>query len=298
MLIFAAKSKLLIYLFLAITASTLILVSFKIFEKLGIDSFTAITINYLIGALFGFSYINWNVSAASVFSSDWFYLSTLTGLILITGFILFSLSAQKAGIAITAISSRTAVIISVIAGILIFGDKAGTVKIVGICLAIMAFYLTFKKEKTERPKLSVMLLPLAVFSFMGLNDVILKVTQYYFIGNSDEPEMIRYAATSFLFGFLIGIPVLTYRHLTHQQPVRLKALGAGIILGLLNWFSIYYLLKGLAVMEVSVFIPLLNISVVTISSLLGFFIFKEKLSLINRIGIASAIVAIILIAQG
>lgn len=287
-----------IYLFFAIAASTLILVSFKIFERLGIDSFTAITINYIVGALFGFNYINRDVSVAGILSSDWFPLSALTGMILITGFILFSLSARKAGVAITAISSRMAVVISVILGILVFGDSAGILKIVGIFMAIIAFYLTFKKERLDRPPLTIMLLPLAVFLFMGLNDVILKVTQYFFIGNSNETEMVRYLATSFLFGFLLGIPVSGYRYFVEHHPVKVKAIGAGIILGLLNWFSTYYLLKGLEVMEVSVFIPLLNISVVTISSLIGVFAFREKLSLINRIGIATAIIAIIFIARG
>jgi drug/metabolite transporter (DMT)-like permease len=287
-----------IYLLFAITASTLILVIFKVFERLGIDSFTAITVNYIIGALFGFNYINWDVSASGVISSDWFPLSALTGLILITGFVLFSISAQKAGVAITAISSRMAVVISVILGILVFGDSAGILKIMGIILAIIAFYLTFKKERIDRPPLSVLLLPLAVFLFMGLNDVILKVTQYFFIGNSNETEMVRYLATSFLFGFVLGIPALGYRYFIKQHPVKAKALGAGIILGLLNWFSTYYLLKGLAVMEVSVFIPLLNISVVTISSLIGFFIFREKLKLLNWIGIALSVVAIVLITRG
>ncbi len=56
MLIFAGKYASMVYLLLAITASTLILVSFKVFEKLGIDSFTAITMNYLIGTVFGLNY--------------------------------------------------------------------------------------------------------------------------------------------------------------------------------------------------------------------------------------------------
>jgi multidrug transporter EmrE-like cation transporter len=191
-----------------------------------------------------------------------------------------------------------AVVISVIAGILVFGDSAGIVKIAGICLAILAFYMTLKKEKNERPPLSVLLLPLAVFLFMGLNDIILKVTQYYFIGINNDTELVRYAATSFLFGFLLGIPVSAYRYFVQHHPVKVKAIGAGIVLGLLNWFSTYYLLKGLEVIEVSIFIPLLNISVVTISALIGVFAFNEKLSLINRIGIATAIIAIIFIARG
>jgi drug/metabolite transporter (DMT)-like permease len=286
-----------VYLLLAITASTLILVSFKVFEKLGIDSFTAITMNYLIGAVFGFNSIHWEIDFFGIYSLPWFPFSALTGLILITGFVLFSLSSQKAGIAITAISSRMAVIISVITGILVFGDKVGIAKSAGVVIAIVGFYLTFRKGKAERPGLFVLLLPLAVFIFMGLNDVILKTTQYYIIGINNEKEMVRYAATSFLFGLLFGFPTLVFRHFRMHKPIQIKSMIAGIFLGLLNWFSTYYLLKGLGVMEVSVFIPLLNISVVTISSLIGYFIFDEKLNAANRVGIALAVVAIFLIAK-
>lgn len=287
-----------LYLLFAVTASSLILISFKIFEKLGIDSFTAITVNYIIGAAFGYNYIDWDVSAGGILSSGWFPMSALTGLILITGFVLFSFSTQKAGIAITAISSRMAVIISVLAGIMFFGDKAGFIKIAGIGLAILAFYLTFKKEKKENPGWSILVLPLAVFLLFGLNDVVLKVTQFFFLGNNNETDLVRYAATAFIFGFLLGIPVLIFRSISKKETINLKSVAAGIFLGLLNWFSTYYLLMGLSVMEVSVFIPLLNISVVSISAVAGFFIFREKLSRINWIGILSALLAIVLIARG
>lgn len=286
------------FLFFAVSASSLILISFKIFEKLGIDSFTAITVNYIVGAAFGYNSIDWEVSTSGIISSNWFFMSAITGLTLIISFVLFSLSAQKAGIAITAISSRMAVITSVLFGILHFGDSAGIVKVSGIVLAILAFYLTFRNGKPDRPSLSLLLLPLSVFILMGLNDIIIKVTQYYFIGETNNKEQVQYAATAFLFGFLLGIPALMYRQFILQKQVFLKDLGAGILLGLLNWFSTYYLLKGLAVMEVSLFIPLLNISVVTISALVGYFVFREKLNLVNKIGILTAIFAIILIARG
>jgi len=286
------------FLLFAVTASSLILISFKVFEKLGIDSFTAITVNYIVGAAFGYNYIDWEVSTTGVISSNWFPMAALTGLALIVSFVLFSLSAQKAGIAITAISSRMAVITSVLFGIFHFGDNAGIVKISGIALAIVAFYLTFRKEKADHPSLFLLLLPLSVFILMGLNDIILKITQFYYIGDSNTTEQTRYAATAFLFGFLIGIPALMYRYLSQKKSVNIKDIGAGILLGLLNWFSTYYLLRGLAVMEVSLFIPLLNISVVTISALVGFFVFREKLTMVNKIGILTAIFAIILIARG
>jgi drug/metabolite transporter (DMT)-like permease len=287
-----------IYLLLAVTASSLILISFKVFDRLGVDSLTAITINYLAGAFFGFNSIGWRADYHGIVSANWFPMSVLTGLILISGFILFSLSTRKAGITVTALSSRMAVIISVLSGIILFDDKAGVVKLAGICLALIAFYLTFRKDRFEKPHFSVLLLPLAVFLFMGLNDVILKVTQFYYTGSENESEQVRYVSTAFTFGFLTGIPVLFFRTLRKRQPIHLKSILSGVFLGILNWFSAYYLLMGLGVMEVSVFVPLVNVSVVGISALAGYFLFREKLSPANWLGIALALIAIVMIARG
>ena len=286
-----------IYLLLAIAASTSILITFKIFEKYGIDNFTAITVNYIIGAMFGYNYIHWNISAVSVLNASWFIMSAITGIVLIIGFVAFSLSAQKAGIAITAISSRMAVVISVLSGIFLFNDTAHLSKITGIGLAIAAFYFTLSKKNIDKPELKVFLLPFTVFIFMGMNDMALKVTQFYFIEPGHDAEQTAYAATSFLWGFTIGIPVLIYRAIRLKQKITLKSALAGVFLGLINWYSIFYLLKGLEVMEISVFIPLLNISVVSLSAVIGYFIFNEKLTLKNWLGILTAIAAIILIAH-
>jgi uncharacterized membrane protein len=49
-------------------------------------------------------------------------------------------------------------------------------------------------------------------------------------------------------------------------------------------------------MQVSVFIPIMNISVVGLSSIIGFLVFKEKLRRINWIGIFLAFIAILFIA--
>ncbi|MCB9015261.1 MAG: EamA family transporter [Lentimicrobiaceae bacterium] len=285
-----------IYLLLAIAASTSILITFKIFEKYGIDNFTAITVNYIIGAIFGYNYIHFDLSVGSVLNASWFVMSALTGIVLIIGFVAFSLSAQKAGIAITAISSRMAVIISVLSGILLFNDTAHLPKIAGIALAIVAFYFTLSKENVDKPEFKVLLLPFMVFIFMGMNDLALKVTQFYFIEPGHDTAQTAYAATSFLWAFAIGTPVLIYRAFRLNQKIKLKSVLAGIFLGLINWYSIFYLLKGLEVMEISVFIPLLNISVVSLSAVTGYFIFHEKLSLKNWLGIITAIIAILLIA--
>jgi drug/metabolite transporter (DMT)-like permease len=285
-----------LYLLLAITVSTLILVCFKLFNRFNIDDFTAITVNYIVGSLFGFNFINWEKTIPEIYTSSWLPMALLTGVLLISGFVFFSISARKAGVALTAISSRMSVVIPVLLGLLILNDHAGILKITGIALALVALYLTLKKGKDEKFSLKLIWIPLAVFLFTGLNDSTVKLTQHYFLSGTGQTEYISYAATSFMVAFVIGLVISAFRVFNGAKIFHIKNLIAGLILGIINWFSIYYLLKGFESMQVSVFIPILNISVVGLSAIIGFIIFKEKLRLINWIGIFVALIAILMIA--
>ncbi|MDY0342476.1 MAG: DMT family transporter [Lentimicrobium sp.] len=284
-----------IYLIFAILASTFILVTLKVFEQFKVNRFVAIALNYLVGAIFGLSYIQWDINIAQVSHSPWFYMALTTAFLLVCGFVLFSFSASKAGITLTAISSRMSVIIPVLFGLLMFGDEAGFVKISGIVLALLALILTLWGNGDKKFRLKLIFLPLLVFLFAGLNDSAVKITQALFLSN-ETTDYVSYAATAFVFAFILSSVVVLVIQPKTRQRINLNTLIAGVILGLLNWASIFFMLKGLNQVEVSVFIPLLNVSVVSLSTLIGYSFFKEKISLINFIGIMLAVVAILLIA--
>jgi multidrug transporter EmrE-like cation transporter len=72
---------------------------------------------------------------------------------------------------------------------------------------------------------------------------------------------------------------------------------AGLVLGVPNYFSIYFIIKALKNgMESSVVYPINHVGTVLFTSFLGVLIFKEKLIPKNYIGIVVAIVAIVMIA--
>ena len=284
-----------IYLIFAILASTFILVTLKVFDEFKVNRFVAIALNYLVGALFGLSYIKWNISISGVSQSPWFSMALITAFLLVCGFVLFSFSASKAGITLTAISSRMSVIIPVLFGLLMFGDKAGYIKISGIVLELLALILTLWGKGDKEIRLKLIFLPLLVFLFAGLNDSAVKITQALFLSNETN-DYVSYAATAFVFAFILSSVVVFVAQTKTRQSINLSTIVAGIVLGLLNWASIFFMLKGLNQVEVSVFIPLLNVSVVSLSAIIGYLFFKERISIINFIGIVLAIVAILLIA--
>jgi glucose uptake protein GlcU len=81
------------------------------------------------------------------------------------------------------------------------------------------------------------------------------------------------------------------------QKIRLRNVFAGIILGIPNYFSIYYLLRMLnsRFLPSAALIPICNISILVGSVLVGRFIFKETLSKKNIYGIALGCIVILLL---
>ena len=76
-----------------------------------------------------------------------------------------------------------------------------------------------------------------------------------------------------------------------------KAILSGFILGIVNYYSIYMLLKALDAenFESSTIFTVNNVAIVMLSTLIGLLFFKEKLSIKNWSGIAIAIISIILV---
>lgn len=279
-----------IYLYIAIITSTLIIITFRIFKHFNIVIVQAITVNYLIASCFGFLIAPENFSPENIINSNWFPYAIMVGLTLIIAFNFFALSAQKAGVAVTAISSRMSVVIPVILGFILFDDNYNLIKITGIILALAAFYLTFKKKEKISFQKKLFVLPVFLFLAVGTNDSLMKFTEHFFING----DFVMFLSTAFFFALFFGLFVLGFK--IKKQKFAIKNIVAGIILGLLNWWSTLYFLKGLDAFEVSVFIPIYNVSVVALSAVVGFFIFKEKLRLINWVGIILAIGAIALIS--
>ena len=80
------------------------------------------------------------------------------------------------------------------------------------------------------------------------------------------------------------------------SPFIIKILG-GIILGIPNYFSIVYLLKALGTdgIESSTAFTVNNVGIVVLSTLLGLFLFHERLSLKNWLGIFTAVLSVYLV---
>jgi multidrug transporter EmrE-like cation transporter len=74
-----------------------------------------------------------------------------------------------------------------------------------------------------------------------------------------------------------------------------KTVGWGLLLGVVNYGSLEFLLRAVAVLPGPFVFPANNIAIMVLAAVLGVYVWGEHLSRPNRIGIGLAIVALVLL---
>jgi len=284
-----------LYLIAAVLLSVTIVTLFRYFIQLGINNLVAITTNYVVALTMSLMFFNGNIQLHELSLRPWIIFAMLTGLCFIITFNTFATSSQKTGIAITAVSSKMSVIIPVIVSVLLFkGETLNFIKVTGILLVFISFYMIFKTDDKTGFNKKYLYLPALLFLANGINDSLMKYSQYTFLRSTEE--IYIYLAVVFATALSIGIILCFILIIAGKLKVQLKSIFAGIFLGMLNWGSTFFFFKAVGQFNASVFFPVFNVSIVALSALIGLLVFREHLSRLNRAGLIFAAISIALIA--
>ncbi|MCK8481097.1 DMT family transporter [Psychroserpens algicola] len=283
-----------IYLLLSIVASTLIFIIFKLFDKYNINALQAIVVNYFSACLFGLWSYEAPIVVRDIFSSEWIFGAVALGFLFITVFNIMAVTAQRNGLSVASVATKMSVIIPIVFGVYMYQESAGFQKIAGILLALIAVYLTSVKPKTAENIGKSLWLPILLFLGSGIIDTSIKYIETTYLSENGIPV---FSATIFGFAFIIGVVTLIIKAMKHPMKLPLKTIIGGAILGITNYFSIYYLLKALnhESLESSTLFTINNVAIIMVSTLLGLFFFKEHVSKTNWLGIVLAVISIGLI---
>nr|WP_042247569.1 EamA family transporter [Nonlabens ulvanivorans] len=283
-----------IWLVLSITVSSFLYVIFKYFEVFKINTLHAIIINYIVACITGFVAYGSVPNFEQIIKADWLYYALFLGALFIFIFNIMALTSQKNGLSVAAVAGKMSLVIPVIAGIWLYDESIGWMKIIGILLALISVYLTSVKTKDGiQLDKRLLIFPIILFLGSGIIDTTLKYAEKMYVPDGEEP---LFSSMCFAMAFIIGIIVLIYEA-SQKRLLTMRSIIGGIALGIPNYFSIYFIIKTLKNgMESSVVYPINHVGTVLFTSLLGIVIFKEKLIPKNYIGIVVAIVAIVMIA--
>jgi multidrug transporter EmrE-like cation transporter len=281
-----------LFLLLALFFSSCVFFTFKYFDRFDINILPAITVNYFMASTFGYFSRFETTTLNSMLNQPWFLMAVITGATFILTFLVFAVSTQKVGVAMTVVSGKMSIVLSVTVGFLLLAEPYSFLKIAGIIAALVAFYLTNKGRSRDHINKKYLFLPILIFLGTGANDSLMKLSGVFY-ANRDE---IQFLTITFFTAFVIGLGLLLYQVFRNSLKITWQDIVAGIILSIFNWYSTYFFIKGLYILPITFFVPVFNATLVFIAAVSGYFFFGEKLSGINRVGIILAVLAIAAIA--
>ena len=282
-----------IFLLLSILFSTGLFVIFKYFGIYKIDVLKAIFVNYIVAFSMGFFFAERQIPISEIYLEAWFFGALFLGVLFVSIFFVMAMTAQKNGVSVTSIAGKMSVVVPVIFGIILYNESVTFLKIVGILIALVAVYLSSVKDGQSEKK-GTLLFPILLFIGSGVIDTTLKFIQQNYVAPED---------VSIFSGSLFGIAgvfaffILIIKTIRKRESFGYKNIIAGIILGIPNYYSIIFLIKALQNenFESSTLFTINNLAIVVVSTLVGLLFFKEKFSIKNKIGVAMAILGIILV---
>lgn len=284
-----------IYLLFSVISSTAIFILFKLFHRYDINTLQAIVINYATAFCLGLCLSKIPFKLSEIIKKEWFYGALFLGILFILIFNLMAIVSQRNGLSVASVATKMSVVIPIIFGLYLYNESLNFQKITGIILALLAVILVSVKQNSNIRLKNNLMLPLLVFIGSGIIDTGIKYLETFYVEDNGIP---LFSATIFGFSGIIGLISLFIKKV-NQKDVKFKGLNVlgGIFLGVSNYFSIYFLLKALdhKTMESSTIFTVNNVAVVMLSGLVGFLLFKEKLSPKNWLGVIMAILSILLV---
>ncbi len=290
-----------IFLIFSILSSASIYVIFKYIDRIKIATFDVIIINYISAAILGLFLSDTHADIFPVHQNQWFPYAVLIGILFIVMFVVIAKSSQIVGIAITTVSNKMSVIIPITFSILIDPlDELTNLKEAGIIMAIIAVFLSIYRKRKIEFDLRNIYLPIILFLGMGIVDSIVKYAQQYYVNDNVLP---LFTVILFIMAAIAGLVTKLLRKTPFKALVNPKVLMWGILLGISNYGSLYFVIKALNYKDAfgdhidgSVVFGINNLGIIALSVIIGLLVFKEKILKINWVGIIISFIAIYILS--
>lgn len=276
------------FLISAVIASVSVAIFLKLARKQEICIEQAILINYVCAILWCLVLLKPDFANVVNFDDTTKNLIIIgLGVLLPSIFVVMSKAVEIAGIVKSDAAQRLSLFIPIISAFLLFGEVLTTPKTLGIVLAFVALSLIVYRPSnhhSSQSQGSSFMILLGVWLGYGVIDVLFK--QMSKLGNA-------FADTLFL-SFVLAWAVMLVFLLIKKTKWHAKSLFSGIILGSLNFANILFYIKAHQAFkeDPTLVFAGMNIGVISLGALVGLFVFKEKVSKINLIGILVGIAAI------
>ncbi len=290
----------LLYLIGSIILTSYLTLSFKVTQRHNLPDIQVLCFLSIFSSLICFITNDSFVFPAELVGKGWLGWSIVIGFLFIVLYMLVALATQKVGVAIAAASNRLSLIIPFVFSIIYYDEKVTPGKIIGIGIILTTVVMicwppnrqTFTFRNVD---LLQVILPSLIFIGSGLRDTLVKYVQQQYL---EERNQLHFLGFSFASAAVFGLLYMVVRLATHKDPFDKKSIVAGIVVGAPTYFSFWCTITFLKEYEQrsADVIPIHNMAIVILTTLIAVWLFKEKLSIINWMGLGLSMMGILLVA--
>lgn len=290
--LFLKSEKYMFYILISVLCSVTVAIIIKLARQRGVNYLQLLVWNYPVALLLTYfvlkpqiipwtSNLPWNL-----------YLPL--GFLLPFIFICLALSIRFGGIVKTEVAQRLSLFIPLIAAYFWMNEQFESKKFIGIAVGLLAIVFSIGWSKSNKSEgKNTWIYPLLVFFGMGVIDIIFKQIALH--------TQISYMSSLWIvFTLALGFALifLLYLLFIRKETFDKKSLLYGAILGIFNFGNIVFYMKAHKALpdSPSLVFTGMNIGVIAVGAIAGVLLFKEKLSVYNKIGLFLAIISVLLIA--
>lgn len=277
-----------LFLILSVICSVTVGVIFKISRHYQVSAAQIVAYNYAFALELCYLVFSPDLKVLNA-SSPWQIFIPL-GILLPIVFLFLAASIKYMGIVKTDVAQRLSLIISILGAWLFFGEQFSGLKLIALLFGFPALLLILNKP-TEN-KENKWIYPALVLIGFGVIDLLFKQ-----IAMTSSLPFTTSLFVLFSIAFVIMILFNVYEMFFRKTKMDYKSILFGGLVGIFNFGNILFYLKAhqsFAQNPSTVFAGM-NMGVIVIGTLVGVFVFKEKVTKLNVIGLFLALLAIVFI---
>jgi multidrug transporter EmrE-like cation transporter len=289
------------YLLLCILTNAYLVLTFRAFGNRGWPILPIVALNYWVCFALSFTLLPVGGLARLTTPDSWWLLAGVEGLCFIGTFTLVGLSAARLGAGYTGLLAKLSLVIPVTVSLFAFNEQLDGIQLLGLGLSLAAivvlhWHLLFPDRDTSQPPSAPKpqgawaLLPVFLFLGAGAVDTNFKLFDAWYADNL--PQEAFMSAVFAVAGTLgVALAVVNRSPAWRWRPILIGT----FVLGVPNFFSLWFLLKALAELPGSLFYPLNNLGQLLLMVAGGALLYREPLYRNTWAGLGLALLSLVLL---
>ncbi len=281
-----------LYLIFSIISSVSVSAMLKLAQRYSVNITQMIAWNYPMAILLTYFFLNAELSLTSLSTSAglpyW-----LLGFLLPLLFLLISASLRYAGLVKTELAQRISLVVPLLAAFIYFREEVLFTRILAIVLGFFSILLSIHGKSGSSGRAGGWIYLSVVFLGMGSIDILFKyLSQLKQLNQGSTLLLVFSIACMVSFAFIL------MQMLRKKMNFSVSGMFWGLGMGFFNFINIHFYMRAHQALpnQPSLIFSLMNIGVILLGTVAGVLLFREKLTMLNRLGLLLAVISVILIS--